>query len=1015
MIFDFYRLLTKISPVFILLLILSFQSPIFAQSGSIKGIIYDREGKSPLVGANIIIRGSSLGAASDLNGNYLIRNVPAGRQTFIISYIGYNADSVVVNIPADKTLDKDFYLSANSIQGKTVVITAQAQGQVSAIQQQLSSNKIENVVSEARIQELPDFNAAAAIGRLPGVSTLQSSGEANKVVIRGLAPQYNQVTIGGINLASTGSSQIGITSQGGTAGNINNDRSVDISSISSYMLKNITVYKELTPDLNANAIGGVVNMELREAPSELHSDLLWQSGYTQKSNTYGNYKAVASVSDRFFDNLLGVYAQGNIESYDRNADNLNVGYFTTNDAVNYDPTLPAFGYRPVRVSTVQLNHHIETRKRYGANVVMDFNLPNGSIKLTNIASRLSSDYQDYNTTFNYQTNDLQFSYGGGKNNTDLALNSLDVTNDFGFMQFDFTAANSYSRNNLPASPRFQFTETRGVGTSTVNTLPENLTNLIAYGANGATNTYLDYLGLYNSDYKENDQSYKTFFKFPFNIVQKVAGYFKVGGEYAYRQHNNSQNTPYANIGNTDSIQQRMTKAINAHWPGIVSSFDAGKNRYNSSGFGSPFNDSFLGNKFGSVIWQTNSGFLNDITNFLADDPQFSGSANATAANPGGWFDGIFQHMANTYKYIERYYAGYAMSELNYADLMLVGGVRYEKESGLYEAFNLVDGRNPATDQAFLVNAYPKDEFWLPMVQGRYNVTDWFDVRASYTQTLARPDFHQLSPHYTISYGGGGVTSGNPNLVPAQAYNSGVSLSFHSNEIGLISINGFYKSIKNFTYAASYNLYKVAPAGFDTLGKYNIGGHTPISGATLSTYLNSPFIAHIYGVEFDLQTRFWYLPVPFNGILLGLNYTHIKSEATYPFLFSRTTFPPRPLPSVTEVVDSSRAGRLINQPNDIVNAWIGYDLNDFSARVSFIFLGNAVSGIGRYPEQDGFTRDYFRIDATVKQVLPWYGIEVYLDLNNLNSEDNTSAQQSIGGFTNEQNYGLTANLGVRYRL
>jgi TonB-dependent receptor len=1013
MIVDFYRFRSKISSVFILLFVFSLQSLIQAQSGSMKGIIYDKEAKSPMVGANIIVKGTNLGAASDLDGNYIIRNIPVGRHSIIISYIGYNIDTVIVNIPADKTIEKNFYLSANSIEGKTIVITAQAQGQVSAIQQQLSSNKIENVVSEARIQELPDFNAAAAIGRLPGVSTLQSSGEANKIVIRGLAPQYNQVTIGGVGLASTGSSQIGITSQGGTAGNINNDRSVDVSSISSYMLKNITVYKELTPDLNANAIGGVVNMELREAPSGVHTDLLWQSGYTQKSNTYGNYKAVGSISDRFFNDLLGVYAQGNIESYDRNADNMTSQYFTTSNDINWVPNTVGFGYRPVRVSTVQLNRHIETRKRYGANLVLDYTLPNGSIKLINMASRLSSDYQDFNTSFNYQTNDLQFNYSGGKNNTDLALNSLNITNDFGFMQFDFTAANSYSRNNLPSSPRFQFTHTRGVGTSTVNTPPDDLANLIAY--TGPTNTYLNYLGLYSSDYKENDQSYKTFFKIPFNIEEKVAGFLKIGGEYAYRQHNNSQNTPYGNIGGSDSIQTRMTNSVLARWPDLANSFNSGLNRFNSSGFGSAFNDSFLGNRFGKLIWLSDAGLLTDVTNFLATDQSLSASSNSSAANPGGWFDGIFQSMANTYKYIERYYAGYVMSELNYGDLMIVGGVRYEKESGLYEAFNLIDGRNPATDKAFLVNSYPKDDFWLPMIQGRYNVTDWFDVRASYTQTLARPDYHQLSPHFSIAYGGGSVTSGNPELVPAQAYNSGVSLSFHSNELGLFSISGFYKKIKNFTYATNYALYKVAPEGFDTLGKYNIGGHIPVSGATLYTYVNSPYIAHIYGVEFDLQTRFWYLPFPFNGILAGINYTHIKSDATYPFLFSRTTFPPRPLPSVTEVVDSSRVGRLINQPNDVVNAWIGYDYEDFSARVSFIFQGNAVSYVGNYPEQDGFTRDYFRIDASVRQVLPWAGVEVFLDLNNLNSEDNTSAQQTIGGFTNEQNYGLTANLGVRYRL
>jgi hypothetical protein len=115
------------------------------------------------------------------------------------------------------------------------------------------------------------------------------------------------------------------------------------------------------------------------------------------------------------------------------------------------------------------------------------------------------------------------------------------------------------------------------------------------------------------------------------------------------------------------------------------------------------------------------------------------------------------------------------------------------------------------------------------------------------------------------------------------------------------------------------------------------------------------------------------------------------------------------------VDSSRSGRLISQPNDIVNAFIGYDYKGFSARVSFLFQGNSVSGVGNFAEQDGFTRDYFRIDASVRQILPWIGLEVFLNINNVNSETNKAAQKSIGGFTFEQNYGLTGSLGLRYRL
>jgi TonB-dependent receptor len=382
--------------------------------------------------------------------------------------------------------------------------------------------------------------------------------------------------------------------------------------------------------------------------------------------------------------------------------------------------------------------------------------------------------------------------------------------------------------------------------------------------------------------------------------------------------------------------------------------------------------------------------------------------------PGGWFDGYFQTLPNTYKYVEDYSAAFVMSELKYGNLMVVGGARYEKVKGVYDAYVLMDGRDVKSQKYFDVSANPANEFFLPMIQAKYDVTGWFDVRAGYTQTLARPDYHQLSPNYTISYGQGTVRAGNPNLRTAHAYNHDLILTFHTNELGLLSVAGFYKEIKDFTYSTQYSLYTTGPAGIATVSNFSIGGTAPVKGATLFTYMNTPHIAFVRGAEVDFQTRFWYLPAPLNGMLLGINYTRISSNATYPWRNARTTIV-GPRQTITEVFDSTRAGRLVNQPNDIVNASLGYDYKNFSARLSVVFQGNSVSNIGNFPEQDGFTRDYFRMDASVRQILPWFGIEIFLDIFNLNNRNNASAQQSISGFTSQQNYGLTGNLGLRYRL
>jgi hypothetical protein len=116
-----------------------------------------------------------------------------------------------------------------------------------------------------------------------------------------------------------------------------------------------------------------------------------------------------------------------------------------------------------------------------------------------------------------------------------------------------------------------------------------------------------------------------------------------------------------------------------------------------------------------------------------------------------------------------------------------------------------------------------------------------------------------------------------------------------------------------------------------------------------------------------------------------------------------------------LVDSLRDGRLIDQPNDILNTYLGYDYKGFSARLSFLFQGNSVANIGgEFPERDGFTRDYFRIDFSARQKLPFADSELFLDVQNLNDANNESAQRTTGGFSSIQNYGLTTNIGIRLR-
>jgi len=272
-------------------------------TSTIQGRVKDAQTGEALPSANVILAGTGMGAAADINGRYIIRNVPPGPYTLRVSYIGYKPAEVAIEVKEGGTLTRDFQLESVAIKGEGIVVTAQASGQDQAINHQLVAPQILSVVSAARIQELPDANAAESVGRLPGVSILRSGGEGTQVVVRGLQPKYNAILVDGVRMASS------------SAG----DRSTDLSMISPNMLEDIEVTKTVTPDQDADVLGGTVNFKMREAKSDkegLGLSLLAQGGYNGLSNAYdkyNNYKYVASVDGRFFeDRSLGVFVQADL-------------------------------------------------------------------------------------------------------------------------------------------------------------------------------------------------------------------------------------------------------------------------------------------------------------------------------------------------------------------------------------------------------------------------------------------------------------------------------------------------------------------------------------------------------------------------------------------------------------------------------------------------------------------------------------------------------------------------------
>ena len=1005
---------------FLILFVIVLMSSAIAQ-GTLIGVVSDSLSGFDLPGANILLKGTAMGASTDLNGEYRISGIPAGSYEVNITYIGYQTKNANINIANGETKVLSVLLYPEAIEGEVITVTAQARGQQQAINQQLASDKIANIVSEQRIQELPDFNAAAAISRLPGISTTKSSGEDNKVVIRGLSPKYNSIEVDGVKLSATGSSSIGLTSDVYVAtGGVQNDRSVDLTMVSPYMIRTIAVYKSLTPDMNANSIGGTVNMELREAPTGLKWDLLYQQGYTAKSNTVGNYRVVLSGSNRFFDERLGIYALANVESYDRNADNLNASYVIAAEGVAIDPET---GYRPVKVNSVTFNRHLETRKRYGGNLIMDYNLPKGSIKFVNMFARLNSDYKDHNQTINYSNGRLEWRLQLAENTIDQRMHSLKFNYDLGLLTADLSASYTSSHNVLDNSPVINFNQVGGVQIHDRDNLtPENLSYLVQFS--GDSDVVLRSGNLFSNDYKEDKYTYKADFVLPYHIGTGISGFFKFGGQMHNQKNTTDQEAPYlgfdgdATPSSDQNIANDMMKAIQSQFGINVNNAGAftGTRFINHH---SDIFDAFLDNKYGDIYYAADPSLLKNIMNYIVGNPAFDASNTALSdGRHGGWYDGPYQQLVNDYKYNEDYYAGYAMTKFNFLDFMVLGGVRYEKIKFDYFAYNARDLRNAQLQKMYDTTAVNDNEYVLPMGQIKYSPFNWMDVRYAYTQTLSRPDYQTLSPKFTITQGNE-IYTGNSGLKPAKAHNHDLSFTFHANKLGLLTIGAFYKTVEDFVYTSNYRLDAAYNAGVDSLSRYQVIRDGVIvvnpvfNNPTVHRPVNNPFDATIKGLELDFQHNFWYLPRPLNNMVFGINYARISSKTKYPFYTIEAIPGTRP-PQFT-LLDSSYSGRLIDQPNHVLNSYLGYDFKGFSARLSFVFQDNSArNNGGEYKENDSYTKQYFRVDFSARQQIPFYHSELFLDVSNLNNEKTSWIQKSTSGYQGIQNYGLTANLGIRIR-
>ncbi len=977
------------------------------QEGVLHGRVIDGGLNEPLAFANILISEVNLGTTTELDGAYRIPKIPPGTYTVTFSYLGYESLTQQITIDVGEEEELNVTLSEGGVTMEEVVVRGQATGQRAAINQQINSNTIVNVVSREKLQELPDQNAAEAVGRLAGVSVYRDAGEGQRISVRGISPRFNAITVNGERLPSTQES----------------DRSVDLSMISPDMLAGIELFKAITPDMDGDAIGGTVNFTVAKAEEGLRLRGRVLTGYNDLKQDFGQYRGNVSFSNRFLDNKLGLVATGNYQRANRSNEFIITDYVYQGLDVNDLPILTVENYN--------LGDKLETRNRYGGSLTLDYDLhKNHSILLNSSVGQTDRDELRFRRRYRIGNNYQEFDINARKRHITLFANSLSGDHHLG--SFDLTWRGSYasSDQNTPEEIRGRFREIGAIGDQIQN---EGDINSVA----SAFKHNLENTILYDSRYNntkviEDRLTGQLDLKYNYKIGKKLNGFLKTGVKYRDVDRDRTRDgdiiRPYLE-GENPAVQE-PSQFLRASGGQILMANFIGD--YTNDQFYDGVYDILPGNQtirdqFTTAVEGVNVGDYNGLfgTNYaLGDQIHYRGHIDIDKIRS---FHDRYRSQyrpdpfinSGDYNGKESILASYLMGSLNVGkQITLLGGARYEETTQEYTSFRIIgnedDPDNPLdpSDVTVITKTAGKTYHeWLPMFHLKYKPWDWMDVRLAATKTLARPNFFNIVPYEYINTAESELQVGNPALFHTTAWNCDAFLSFY-NKFGLFTIGGFYKELKNIDFIARITI---------TDADHEFKGYSKTEPRNIDG------VSTVKGVEFDFQTNLSKLSSFLRGIVFNANLTLSTSKTFYPLFDVETVFVGPPIFFQTIVTDTLREGPVVGQADLLSNITLGYEIGGFSGRVSMIYqsdalspgnpgIGSSENGVGEIPEKDFFDQAFYRFDLALKQRLDKKGR--WTLMFNLNNFTNTPERAFLGvaeRLRDEEFYGMTADLGLVFKI
>ena len=219
---------------------------------AIKGHVADANTGEPLVGATVTLKESGQSTTVQLDGKFSLTRVRTGKHTLTISHQGYFSSVNNLLLFADSIASVDISLRPESQELYSVIVTGAGRSEAGARNLERRADPLLNVLSAQTIQLMPDITVANIMQRVSGVTIERnSSGEARYPIIRGMEKRYINTLVNGIKIPSPD----------------NRSRFIPLDLFPAELLERLEVSKSLVPSMEGDAIGGTINLVMKDAPA----------------------------------------------------------------------------------------------------------------------------------------------------------------------------------------------------------------------------------------------------------------------------------------------------------------------------------------------------------------------------------------------------------------------------------------------------------------------------------------------------------------------------------------------------------------------------------------------------------------------------------------------------------------------------------------------------------------------------------------------------------------------------